>query len=86
MANFKNDLSGSRASAEKLAPLILNSLRGQDPMVSLCALSLISSHLMTMMATDGAAETYNRVLPDTRAKLLEQVASICQEAQGSSLN
>lgn len=86
MDNFKRDFVSCKGQGERLVPQLVQCLGGQDPLESIYALSLVSSHMIALLATDGSVASYARVHPVTRDKLLEQVLTICQDARAAGQN
>ncbi len=86
--SLQGDVRKAKAPAERLALSILASLGDQDPVESLCALSIAASHCVAMVASEGILnrETIERVQPDAQRRLLEIVLELCRESRTKIAN
>jgi len=83
---LQRDFSESRLAAERIAPQLVGMLGATDPMESLYALSLVTSHLISMVGTGGDNGAYMRVQPMIRGKMMTQVLELCREARAAGAN
>lgn len=85
---LSRDVRDARVPAERLALSILHSIAGQDPVESLCALSIAASHCVVMVASEGVLtqSMLERVQPDTQRRLIELATQLCREARDKIAN
>lgn len=85
---LSKDVKNARVPAERLALSILHSISNQDPVESLCALSIAASHCVALVASEGvlAPTALERVQPDAQRRLLELATELCREARTKIAN
>lgn len=82
------DVKDARAPAEKMALSILNYIGNQDPVESVCALSIATSHCIALVAAEGVltSAALARVQPDAQVRLIELATELCREARTKLAN
>lgn len=82
------DLEDGEFVAERLAAGLLASLIETDPVEAVCALAMVTSHLIVTVATEGESNLpmHERLQPGVQRALLDRITELCQDTRASGAN